>query len=115
MSMTARLWSISALAVELRMDRRTVALRLRNVLPDGQLHGKPAWRLTTALDALRPRRAGPEQSDLLDCPGLHAADRGREASGPSRCRAHALLDRDLCARPCGLGRGRGRGQHEPRL
>jgi hypothetical protein len=69
MSMTARLWSISALAVELRMDRRTVALRLRSVLPDGQLHGKPAWRLTTALDALRPQKGGRERADLSDCPG----------------------------------------------
>ncbi len=69
MSMTAKLWSISALAVELRMDRRTVALRLRNVLPDGQLHGKPAWRLTTALDALRPRSAGSGAAGPSDCPG----------------------------------------------
>ena len=64
MSMTARLWSISALAVELNMDRRTVATRLRNVLPDGEIRGKPAWRLTTALDALRPRRAGSPEPNL---------------------------------------------------
>src|SRR5688572_21620195 len=69
MSMTAKLWSISALAVELRMDRRTVALRLRSVPPDGQLHGKPAWRLTTALDALRPQKGGRDRPDLSDCPG----------------------------------------------
>ena len=62
MSMTARLWSISALAVELSMDRRTVAHRLRSVPPDGQLHGKPAWRLTTALDALRPQKGGRDRS-----------------------------------------------------
>jgi hypothetical protein len=68
MSMTAKLWSISALAVELRMDRRTVALRLRSVPPDGQLHRKPAWHLTTALDAIRPRRGGPEKPDLSACP-----------------------------------------------
>jgi hypothetical protein len=50
------------------MDRRTVATRLRNVLPDGELRGKPAWRLTTALDALRPRKAGSPEPDLADCP-----------------------------------------------
>jgi hypothetical protein len=66
--MTPRLWSISALSVELCMDRRTVAHRLRNVPADGQLHGKPAWHLTTALDALRPRKSGPSEPDLSECP-----------------------------------------------
>jgi hypothetical protein len=66
MAMTARLWSISALAVELRMDRRTVAARLSTVPPDGHLKGKPAWRLTTALAALQgskraPIRSAPEE------------------------------------------------------
>src|SRR5690348_7187705 len=50
--MTPRLWSISALAVELGLDRRTVAARLRDVPAAGGLHGKPAWRLTDALAAL---------------------------------------------------------------
>jgi hypothetical protein len=67
--MTSRLWSISALSVELNMDRRTVARLLRHVSPDGLLNGKSAWRLTTALDALRPRRGGgPEKPDLAACP-----------------------------------------------
>src|SRR5829696_8204674 len=52
MAMTARLWSISALAVELNMDRRTVGARLRGVPPDGKVHGNPAWLLATALRAL---------------------------------------------------------------
>jgi hypothetical protein len=42
MAMTARLWSISALAVELGIDRRTAASRLRHVPPDGRLNGSPA-------------------------------------------------------------------------
>jgi hypothetical protein len=54
MAMTARLWSISALAVELGVDRRTVGKRLARVPPDGRLNGSPAWRLTTALEAVRP-------------------------------------------------------------
>jgi hypothetical protein len=57
MAMTARLWSISALAVELNMDRRTVGARLRGVRPDGKLHGSPAWLLPTALRALRVKGA----------------------------------------------------------
>src|SRR5215207_3244153 len=52
MAMTARLWSISALSVELRMDRRTVGARLRGVPPDGTIQGSPAWLLPTALRAL---------------------------------------------------------------
>jgi hypothetical protein len=50
--MMKRLWSISALAVELERDRRTVAKFLRGVPADGQLNGKPAWYLQTALSAL---------------------------------------------------------------
>jgi hypothetical protein len=68
MSMTPRLWSISALAVELCVDRRTVATKLRSVQPDGQLRGKPAWRLATALDALRPKRFGTMEPDLSAVP-----------------------------------------------
>jgi hypothetical protein len=41
------------------MDRRTVAARLSIVPADGQLNGKPAWRLTTALAALQGRKRAP--------------------------------------------------------
>ena len=37
MAMTPQLWTISGLAVELRMDRRTVASKLRAVPADGQV------------------------------------------------------------------------------
>lgn len=60
MAMTPTLWSISGLAVELEMDRRTVAAKLRDVPPDGQLRGHPAWRLQTALLALRGDAKRPE-------------------------------------------------------
>lgn len=52
MAMTKMLWSISGLSVELSRDRRTIAKVLAGVRPDGQLRGKPAWRLETALAAL---------------------------------------------------------------
>lgn len=45
MAMTPGLWSLSALAVELDLDRRTVAKRLRDVPPAGEVRGKPAWHL----------------------------------------------------------------------
>lgn len=51
--MTPGLWTISGLAVELAMDRRTVAARLRNVPPDGQQRGTPAWLMASAVAAVR--------------------------------------------------------------
>src|SRR3954467_3134445 len=57
MAMTAKLWSISALSVELSLDRRTVGARLRGVRPDGKINGSPAWLLPTALRALRVKGA----------------------------------------------------------
>lgn len=55
MAMTPSLFSIEALAVELGRDRRTVAKALRGFPCDGELNGRPAWRLQTALRALRAR------------------------------------------------------------
>ena len=60
MAMTPTLWSISGLAIELALDRRTIAAKLRDVPPDGQLRGHPAWRLQTALLALRGDTKRPE-------------------------------------------------------
>jgi hypothetical protein len=58
MSMTKRLWSISALAAELGRDRRTVAAALRDVAADGTLRdGHRGWHLQTALDALDEGRS----------------------------------------------------------
>lgn len=52
MTMVAKLWSLNGLAIELDLDRRTVASRMRTVPPDGQLRGHAAWHLTTALKAI---------------------------------------------------------------
>jgi hypothetical protein len=52
MAMTPQLFSLSALAVELDRDRRTVARALRHVPPDGKVHGRDGWRMTTAITAL---------------------------------------------------------------
>ena len=84
MAMTARLWSISALSVELNMDRRTVAAKLRNVPPAGKLGKHDAWRLTDVLPVLiggkvpRPRLDPP--------PGFTALERV-----PDRFEAGCLL------------------------
>jgi hypothetical protein len=58
----AQLWSLNALAAEIAIDRRTLAKRLRGVTPDGKRHGKPAWKMRTALRALeraQGKRDGP--------------------------------------------------------
>jgi hypothetical protein len=73
--MTARLWSLNALAVELGMDRRTVAARLRGVRPDGSLKGHPAWFLTTALRAVGGPRRSPAAAPAPELPPwLEAVD-----------------------------------------
>ena len=49
---TQTLWSVNALAIELEIDRRTVAKRLANVPPAGMKSGHPAWRLADAVEAI---------------------------------------------------------------
>jgi hypothetical protein len=87
MSMTAKLYSISGLAVELGRDRRTVSKALARTPPDGKTaSGDDAWHLTTALRALddrsdgRQRRGGWDEED--------EAIRAVEVAGD---RVHALL------------------------
>src|SRR3954471_20094372 len=53
-----RLYSVSDLAVELTRDRRTVGNKLRNVPPDGELNGRPAWFMMTAVRAVYLDREG---------------------------------------------------------
>jgi hypothetical protein len=72
MAMTAKLLSISAIAVELDRDRRTVSRALRHVPPDGKADdwGK-GWYLTTALRALersegRRSHNGGEDAAILE-------------------------------------------------
>lgn len=64
--MVPKLFSISGLSVELDVDRRTVAAKLRNVRPDGISRGSPGWRLTTALRALNGPALGSNRSEASD-------------------------------------------------
>jgi hypothetical protein len=63
--MARTLFSISQLAAELLRDRRTVSDALRGVAPDGELRGKPAFYLTTAISVLFGERAGARERKLL--------------------------------------------------
>jgi phage terminase Nu1 subunit (DNA packaging protein) len=62
MAMRPKLWTISGLATELGVDRRTVAARLAEVPPDSTVQGYPAWRMRTAVAAIAS--AGGGGSDL---------------------------------------------------
>ena len=56
--MVARSWSISALAVELATDRRTIAAALAAVPPAGKSRGKPTYRLADVVAAMYGPAAG---------------------------------------------------------
>jgi hypothetical protein len=58
MAMTPKLFTISGAAVELGVDRRTVAAALADVVPDGKVGKIAAWRLRTVLRALGVRLRG---------------------------------------------------------
>lgn len=58
MAMRPALFTISGLATELGIDRRTVAQRLAGVAPDGKSGRHDAWRLQTVLPMLIPPKAG---------------------------------------------------------
>src|SRR5262245_14122642 len=63
MAMTASIFSISALSVELGLDRRTVTAGLKDTPPDGtDARGYPGWRLRTALASLGYQRIGQRNS-----------------------------------------------------
>src|SRR3954447_11267315 len=65
-----RLYSVSDLAVELLRDRRTVGDALRNIAPDGEIKGRPAWFMLTAIAALYGERTGARERKLLAEAGL---------------------------------------------
>jgi phage terminase Nu1 subunit (DNA packaging protein) len=62
MAMLPQLFSLNGLAVELNRSRRHVAKALREIPADGELAGKPAWFLSTALTALNGHPDGAEDS-----------------------------------------------------
>jgi hypothetical protein len=51
MSMRPKLYSLSALSIELNLNPRTLARRLKRVPSDGKIGGHSAWFLATALRA----------------------------------------------------------------
>src|SRR3954451_17578200 len=65
-----RLYTVSDLAVELTRDRRTVGDALRNIAPDGEIRGRPAWFMTTAIAALYGERTGARERKLQAEAGL---------------------------------------------
>jgi hypothetical protein len=67
MAMMPQIFSISGLSVDLGMDRRTIAAKLRNVRPDGvSPSGSPGWRLSTAYRALHGTALAAIRSEVSD-------------------------------------------------
>jgi hypothetical protein len=67
MAMLPRLWSLNGLAVELRLDRRTVARKLAKIPPDGRLDKGHGWYLATALPVLVNGGSAPvEDYDIVE-------------------------------------------------
>lgn len=64
MAMRSGLWSISAIATEFGMDRRTVAKRLDGIEPAGEKSGHSAWRLSDVVSALTGKSR--EQQEEVD-------------------------------------------------
>jgi hypothetical protein len=79
MSMTAKLYSISGLSVELGRDRRTVSKALARVPPDGETaDGHDGWHLTTVLAAIarsEGRRSHNGDGDDADIRAVEYASR----------------------------------------
>lgn len=56
--MVPRLWSVNALSTEFGLDRRTVAKRIKDAAPAGELSGKPAWKMADVAAALAGSAGG---------------------------------------------------------
>src|SRR5438093_9673609 len=108
MAMQPSVFTREALAVELGRDRRTIAKALRDVRPDGELNGRPAWRLTTALDAMRKReRANRGDGDDVDslCDEMERVAAQLEASLDCLRREPDVATRRIMVRNIGGGVG----------
>lgn len=87
--MTAKKWSISGLATEIGIDRRTVArvINEQNIQEAGEVHGAPVYRMKAFLDGwtadIKATAALPEQKVLWDLLG-EAMRTMADMSGVSR-------------------------------
>jgi hypothetical protein len=63
MSKQQKLWSVNRLSTELQRNPRTLARALTDVPEDGKLAGRPAWHMSTAVQALRRYEGGSNRFD----------------------------------------------------
>ena len=83
--MTRKLYSISALSVELGRDRRTIAAALDSVSPDGKIAGgHNGWHLQTALLALGDETHIRDPMSGLLAHYLDRVENWRETTGAER-------------------------------
>lgn len=93
MSMTRKLWSLSALAVEFDIDRRAVARRIDGIAPAGEIKGKPAWRLVNVAPMLTDAGALDDGQTIEDARRRKMAAEARLAEMNVEKTAGRLLDR----------------------
>ncbi len=93
MAMTKTLYSISALAVELDRDRRTIAAALKAVPADGKVKGgHGAWFMSTALAAIEPEAV--DETDMDEAKRRKAVAEARLAEMAADREAGRLLVRE---------------------
>ena len=80
--MSRELLTANAIAEALGMDRRSVMLRLGDISPDGEVHGRPAWTLKTFWKANTERHADAAGTSN----GNGAADNGHGSYSAERAR-----------------------------
>ncbi|GJE12582.1 hypothetical protein FOHLNKBM_3632 [Methylobacterium longum] len=90
--MTRKLWSLNALSTEMSYDRRTVALALKNIRPDGQLAGHPAWFLDTALNVLKVKPKPVEESFDPKWPDAYKVNAEKCDNFPAGCVVMGVMD-----------------------
>lgn len=93
MSMTRKLWSLSALAVEFDMDRRAVARRINGIAPAGEIKGKSAWHLADVAPMLTDAGALDDGQTIEEARRRKMAAEARLAEMNVEKTAGRLLDR----------------------
>ncbi|OAN73273.1 hypothetical protein A8B83_00490 [Rhodobacteraceae bacterium EhC02] len=95
MSMTRKLWSLSALSVEFEMDRRAVARRIDGIAAAGEIKGKPAWHLADVAPLLTDGSGLDDGQSIEEARRRKMAAEARLAEMAAEKAAGRLLERTV--------------------
>jgi hypothetical protein len=95
MSKQQRLRSVNRLSTELQRNPRTLAKALADVPADGSLAGRPAWHMSTAVQALRRYEGGSNRFDGRQSTGGDESEAWRGGDYPPPPHVAAAADRAL--------------------